>query len=148
WEHVSHPREALKIGQKVDVYILRLDYERKRIGLSIKRLQPDPWAMVNEKYEVGQLVKGTITGIVDFGAFARIEPGLEGLIHISELAEGHVAQPSQVVQKGAELTLRIISIEPERGRMGLSLRQVHQPTETREDAGEGVPIEFSYEFSQ
>ncbi len=123
WGKVNHPREVLKVGQKVDVYILHLDYEEKRIDLSIKRLQPDPWTLVDEKYRIGQLVKGTITKVVDFGAFARIEPGLEGLIHISELSEGNLEHPSQVVREGDELTLRIISIEPMRKRIGLSLRK-------------------------
>lgn len=118
WERAKHPREVLKVGDEVDVYILRLDHERKRIALSIKRLQPDPWTLVDEKYKVGQLVKGTITKVVDFGAFARIEPGLEGLIHSSELAEG-----GEAVKVGDEVTLCIVSIDSAHRRMGLSLRQ-------------------------
>jgi small subunit ribosomal protein S1 len=123
WHRVRHPREVLKVGDEVDVYVLRLDYERKRIGLSIKRLQPDPWTLVDEKYHVGQLAPGTITNVVDFGAFARLELGVEGLIHVSELANGHVGHPSNVVKKGDELTLRIISVNSMRRRIGLSLRQ-------------------------
>ena len=124
WHRVRHPREVLRVGDEVDVYILRLDYERKRIGLSVKRLQPDPWTLVDEKYHLEQLVRGTITNVVDFGAFARLEPGVEGLIHVSELTNGNVGHPSDVVRKGDELTLRIISINPMRRRIGLSLRQV------------------------
>jgi small subunit ribosomal protein S1 len=124
WHRVRHPREVLSVGDEVDVYILRLDYERKRIGLSVKRLQPDPWTLVDEKYHLEQLVRGTITNVVDFGAFARLEPGVEGLIHVSELTNGNVGHPSDVVRKGDELTLRIISINPMRRRIGLSLRQV------------------------
>lgn len=123
WHRVGHPREVLSVGDEVDVYILRLDYERKRIGLSIKRLQPDPWTLVDEKYHVGQLVRGKITNVVDFGAFARLEPGVEGLIHVSELAEGNIGHPSNVVKKGDELTLCIISVDASRRRIGLSLRQ-------------------------
>lgn len=127
WHRVNHPREVVNVGEEVDVYVLRLDYERKRIGLSIKRLQPDPWTLVNEKYHVGQLVRGTVTNVVDFGAFARLEPGVEGLIHVSELANGNIGHPSNVVKKGDELTLRIISVNAERRRIGLSLRQARPP---------------------
>jgi len=123
WHRVRHPHEVLSVGDEVDIYVLRLDYERGRIGLSIKRLQPDPWTLVDDKYQVGQVVRGKITNVVDFGAFACIEPGVEGLIHVSELAEGDVGHPSNVVGKGDELTLRIISVNAERRRIGLSLRQ-------------------------
>jgi len=124
WYRVKHPREVLSVGDGVDVYVLRLDYNRRRIGLSIKRLQPDPWTLVDDKYQVGQLVQGKITNVVDFGAFARLEPGVEGLIHISQLAEGNVGHPSNVVKIGDELTLRVISVSARRRRIGLSLRQV------------------------
>lgn len=136
WGNINHPHEVLEVGQKVDVHILRLDYEKKRIDLSIKRLQPDPWTLIEEKYEIGQIVKGTVTNLVDFGVFARIEPGLEGLIHISELAESDIDHPSQVVQKGDELTLRVISIDPARRRLGLSLRQVPQEEPAEEETEE------------
>ena len=124
WYRVKHPREVLSVGDEVDVYVLRLDYNRRRIGLSIKRLQPDPWTLVDDKYRVGQVVQGKITNVVDFGAFARLEPGVEGLIHISQLAEGNVGHPSNVVKIGDELTLRVISVSARRRRIGLSLRQV------------------------
>jgi len=124
WDRVSHPREVLDPGQEVDVYILRLDRERKRIGLSLKRLQPDPWSLVDEKYEIDQLVKGVITNIVDFGAFARLEPGIEGLIHVSEIAEGEIEYPTNVLEPGEEVLVRIISIDSQRKRIGLSMRQV------------------------
>ncbi len=124
WDRVKHPRELLKVGDEIDVYVLRVDRERKRIGLSLKRLQPDPWTLVEEKYKVGQLVEGTITNVVDFGAFARIEGGIEGLIHISELAEGSIFRPQDVVKEGDTLTLRIIGIDAANRRMALSLRQV------------------------
>ena len=136
WHRVRHPREVLSVGDEVDVYVLRVDHERGRIGLSIKRLQPDPWTLVDEKYQVGQLLQGRITNLVAFGAFARLEPGVEGLIHISELAEGKISHPSNVVKKGDELTLRIISINARRRRMGLSLRQApppEEPAEVREE---------------
>jgi len=132
WHRVRHAREVLSVGDEVDVYVLRLDYERRRIGLSIKRLQPDPWTLVDDKYQAGQLVQGKITNVVDFGAFACIEPGVEGLIHISELAEGNFGHPSKVVKKDDELTLRIISLDAGRGRIGLSLRQAPPQEELAE----------------
>ena len=132
WHRVRHPREVLSVGDEVDVYVLRLDHEKGRIGLSIKRLHPDPWTLVDDKYQVGQLVQGRITNIVDFGAFARLEPGIEGLIHISELAEGKISHPSSVVKKGDEATLRVISVNVGRRRIGLSLRQAPPPEEPPE----------------
>ena len=132
WYRVRHPREVLSVGDEVDVYVLRLDHERGRIGLSIKRLHPDPWTLVDDKYQVGQLVQGKITNVVAFGAFARLEPGIEGLIHVSQFAEGKISHPSDVVQKGDELTLRIISMNTSRRRIGLSLRQAPPPEEPAE----------------
>ena len=94
------------------------------MGLSIKRLQPDPWQSVEERYHVGQIIEIRITHVVDFGAFARVEEGLEGLIHVSELAEGHFLHPRNVVREGDVVSVRILNIDSERRRMGLSLRQV------------------------
>lgn len=126
WQRVRHPREVLQVGQEVDVYVLRLDYEKKRIGLSIKRLQPEPWTLIDDKYDVGQLVEGTVIKITDFGAFALIKEGVEGLIHISELAEPAPNHPSAVVQEGERLLLRIIKLDVRRQRLGLSLKRVLQ----------------------
>ncbi|MGQ9598114.1 MAG: 30S ribosomal protein S1 [Anaerolineae bacterium] len=124
WHSVRHPKEILKVGDEVEVYVLHLDREKQRIALSLKRLQPEPWALVEDKYELGQLVEGVVTNVVDFGAFARIEDGVEGLIHISELAEGTISHPRDVVRKGDLLLLRIIRIDPRRKRLGLSLKRV------------------------
>jgi len=125
WGRVSHPREVLQVGDEVDVYVLNVDRERSRIGLSLKRLQPDPWSQVEEKYSEGQLVEGTITKLTEFGAFARLKgDDIEGLIHLSELSNDRVTHPSEVVKKGETLTLRIIRIDPYRRRMALSLKRV------------------------
>jgi small subunit ribosomal protein S1 len=124
WGRVDHPSSVLEPGQSVDVYVLNVDRERRRVGLSIKRLQPDPWQSVEERYYVGQIIEGVVTHVVDFGAFARIEPGLEGLIHVSELTEGHFLHPRNVVQEGERVAVRILNIDGMRRRMGLSLRQV------------------------
>lgn len=123
WSRVRHPSEVLKVGEEVDVYVLGINASEKKIALSIKRTQPEPWSRVAESYEVGQLVKGTVTQLANFGAFARIEDGIEGLIHVSELADERIQHPKQVVQEGQELLLRIIRIDPQRRRMGLSLRR-------------------------
>lgn len=124
WYPVRHPKEVLKVGDEVEVYVLHLDREKQRIALSLKRLQPEPWALVEDKYELGQLVEGVVTNVTDFGAFARIEDGVEGLIHISELAEGTISHPREVVRKGDLLLLRIIRIDARRKRLGLSLKRV------------------------
>jgi small subunit ribosomal protein S1 len=124
WRRVRHPRDVVNVGDEIEVYILRLDEERNRIGLSIKRLQPEPWALVEDKYELGQLVEGVVTNVVDFGAFAEIEEGIEGLIHVSELADMPIAHPKDVVKKGDLLLLRIIRIDARRKRLGLSLKRV------------------------
>lgn len=123
WSRVRHPGEVLKIGQEVDVYVLGINAQDKKIALSIKRTQAEPWSRVAAKYEVGQLVRGTVTQLANFGAFARIEDGVEGLIHVSELTDERITHPKQVVREGQELILRIIRIDPQRRRMGLSLRR-------------------------
>ena len=124
WRRVRHPREVVSVGDEVEVYVLRLDRDRKRIGLSLKRLQPEPWALIEDKYELGQLIEGSVTNVVDFGAFAEIDEGIEGLIHVSELTDGPISHPREVVKKGDLLLLRIIRIDARRKRLGLSLKRV------------------------
>jgi len=123
WSRVRHPSEVLRVGQEVDVYVLGINSQEKKIALSIKRTQAEPWSRVAANYEVGQLVRATVTQLANFGAFARIEDGIEGLIHVSELADERVTHPKQVVSEGQDLLLRIIRIDPQRRRMGLSLRR-------------------------
>ena len=123
WNRVSHPSEVVTVGEKVKVQILSVDLDRRRIGLSLRRLQPQPWDLVDDQYEVGQVVVGRVTKLVNFGAFARLDSGVEGLIHISELANRRVNHPKEVVAEGEEHELRIIRIDTERQRMGLSLKQ-------------------------
>jgi small subunit ribosomal protein S1 len=126
WSRVKHPGEVLKIGDKVEVSILNIDNDRKRIALSIKRTQSEPWTRVAEKYQLGQLVEGTITQLASFGAFARIEDGIEGLIHVSEMGDERIQHPREVVQEGDVIQARIIRIDPQRKRMGLSLRELRE----------------------
>lgn len=123
WSRITHPSEVLKVGDQVDVQVLKVDESEKKIALSLKRTKPEPWSTVSERYQIGQTVKATVTQLASFGAFARIEDGVEGLIHISELSEERVIHPKNVVQEGDEVTAVIIRIEPERRRIGLSLRR-------------------------
>jgi small subunit ribosomal protein S1 len=127
WERIQHPNEVLKVGQEVKVKVISMDRERKRIGLSIRQLLPDPWLKKIEGLREGQLIEGTITHLTKFGAFARLSEDLEGLIHVSELSEQRIAHPKEVVKEGEVVTLRIIKIDPERRRIGLSLRKVDSP---------------------
>lgn len=123
WSRINHPSELLKVNEKVRVFVLSVDENEKKVALSIKRTQPEPWSQVMATYQPGQLVKGVITQLANFGAFARIADGIEGLIHVSELAEGRVQHPRSVVKEGDEVELRIIRIDPQRKRMGLSLKR-------------------------
>jgi small subunit ribosomal protein S1 len=127
WNRSDKPSDVLKVGQEVEVYILNVDQERKRIGLSLKRLEPEPWTTVESRYYVGQLVEGTITRLANFGAFALVNNELEGLIHISELSGGRINHPQEVVHEGEKHVMRIIRIDPRRRRMGLSLKRVADP---------------------
>jgi len=123
WGRVSHPRDVLKRGETVNVYVMQVDQAQGRVALSLKRMRPDPWKTVEQRYEVGQMVEGVITNVVDFGAFACIEDGLEGLIHVSELAEGHFLHPRNVVCEGDTVRARILNIDGSARRLGLSLRR-------------------------
>jgi small subunit ribosomal protein S1 len=124
WGRVSHPCDTLTRGQTVRAFVMSVDPENERVALSLKRLQPDPWESVEERYHVGQIVEGVITNVVDFGAFARIEEGLEGLIHVSELAEGQFLHPRNVVKEGDEVRVCVLHIDGPARRLGLSLRSV------------------------
>ena len=127
WERINHPNEVLKVGQEVKVKVISVDRDRKRIGLSIRQLLEDPWVQKVGHLKEGMLVEGTITHLTKFGAFARLEGDLEGLIHVSELSEQRVVHPKEVIREGDVRTLRVIKIDPERRRIGLSLRKVDSP---------------------
>lgn len=124
WERVQHPRDVLEVGQEVKVKVINIDREKKRIGLSLRALADDPWKSRVEKFAVGQLVEGVITRLTKFGAFARLEGDIEGLIHISEMADHRIEHPKEVLKDGEVRTLRIVRIDPEQHRIGLSLRKV------------------------
>jgi small subunit ribosomal protein S1 len=127
WERIQHPNEVLKVGDEVQVKVISVDRERKRIGLSIRQLQQDPWLEKVGNLKEGMLVEGTITHLTKFGAFASIGEDLEGLIHVSELSDQRVNHPKEVVREGDVVTLRIIKVDPERRRIGLSRRKVDSP---------------------
>ncbi len=127
WKRINKPADILKVGDSVEVYVLNIDIEKQRLALSLKRLQPDPWTLINEYYREGQLVEATVTKLTKFGAFAQLndEHELVGLVHISEMAEEHVAHPREIVKPGDSVTARIIRIDPEQRQLGLSLKKVH-----------------------
>ena len=124
WDRIQHPNQVLKVGDEVKVKVISIDREKKRIGLSIRQLQDDPWSRQTANYQVGQLIEGKITRLTKFGAFARLEGDIEGLIHISEISEKRIEHPKEALKEGDVVTLRIIKIDPENHRIGLSLRRV------------------------
>ena len=126
WTPVSHPRDVLKVGERIQVEVLRLDPERSRIALSRKRLLSNPWESIEERYRVNDTILVTVTRVIDFGAFAQLEPGIEGLIHISELADITVAEPLKMVSSGDRIPVKILRIHPDRQRIGLSRRQADE----------------------
>ena len=125
WYRIAHPREVVKVGDEIEVYVLNINEDSQRISLSRKRLLENPWDTVEKRYEQNQLVEGKITRIVDYGAFAEIEPGVEGLLHLSQLSRNQVENAREVVNEGETHLLRIVSIDPDRQRIGLSLRAVN-----------------------
>ncbi len=137
WKRVDHPSDVLKVGQEIQVKVLDLDVERKRISLSLRELEEDPWDEIADRFQVGMLVEGVVTKLTKFGAFARLaetdEYEVEGLIHISELAQHRIEHPREVVHEGETLTLRIVNVEPERRRIGLSLSKVDSKAFADED---------------
>jgi small subunit ribosomal protein S1 len=126
WNKVNNPEAGYKVGDEVEAEVIDINHERGRISLSIRRLQPDPWHSTVADYKVGDVIEGTVTKLVNFGAFVRVRDGLEGLIHISELSQARVTHPSDVVREGQSLKLKIISLDSERHRLGLSLKQAEE----------------------
>jgi len=145
WGHVNHPSEVLSIGDTVRVKVLDIDRERQRISLGLKQTQEDPWERVVNTYNVGDVLEGKVTKVVSFGAFVEIMEGVEGLVHISELAQHHVENPREIVDPGDEVKVKILEIDDERRRLSLSLKRVEgQVLPTREIApsadGEGDDV--------
>ena len=126
WSMVNSPEEVVSVGQEVDVYVLRVDAENMKIALSLRRLQPEPWETIHERHNVGDVVDAKVTKLTNFGAFARVEDSIEGLIHISELSARMINHPREVVREGDDVRVKILRIEPERRRLGLSLKQADE----------------------
>ncbi|WP_019810183.1 30S ribosomal protein S1 [Saccharomonospora halophila] len=126
WKHIDHPSEVVEVGQEVTVEVLSVEMDRERVSLSLKATQEDPWRQFARTHAIGQIVPGKVTKLVPFGAFVRVEEGIEGLVHISELAERHVEIPEQVVQVGGEVMVKVIDIDLERRRISLSLKQANE----------------------
>ena len=139
WSHVNHPSEVLTIGETVRVKVLDIDRDRQRISLGLKQTQEDPWQTVLNSYGPGSSLSGKVTKVVAFGAFVEIVPGVEGLVHISELAEHHVETPGEVVSPGEEVRVKILEIDEERRRISLSIKRVGEG---------GMPLRDAFEQAQ
>src|ERR671932_718629 len=150
WSHVNHPSEVLEIGQNVRVKVLDIDRDRQRISLGLKQTQSDPWQQVLESYGEGDVVEGRVTKVVTFGAFVEILPGVEGLVHISELAQHHVENPREVVSQGDPVNVLILEVDAERRRLSLSLKRVDEGSvpRPRADGGESVHSTPNLELSE
>ena len=150
WSHVNHPSEVLEIGQDVKVKVLDIDRDRQRISLGLKQTQTDPWQQVLESYKEGDVVEGRVTKVVTFGAFVEILPGVEGLVHISELAQHHVENPREVVSQGDAVNVMILEVDAERRRLSLSLKRVDEgdQPEPRADGAESVHLTPHLDLSE
>ncbi len=144
WKHIDHPSEVVEVGQEVTVEVLDVDMDRERVSLSLKATQEDPWRQFARTHAIGQVVPGRATKLVPFGAFVRVDEGIEGLVHISELAERHVELPEQVVQVGDEIMVKVIDIDLERRRISLSLKQANESSHDVE-ATEFDPTQYGME---
>lgn len=137
WSKITNPNELVRVGDTVQVQVLGIDRNKNRIALSMKRLSPEPWTTIEEHYQIGQLVNGTITKLASFGAFARVDDGIEGLIHVSELSDKRVNHPKEVVKEGETYQLRVIKIDSAKRRLGLSLKRVNEEEFTDYEGGDG-----------
>lgn len=147
WERVEHPKELLKVGEEIDVKVLEVIPEKERISLSVRRVQPDPWSQLVERFKVGELVQGKVTRLVNFGAFVELMPGVEGLVHVSQISDYHVKHPSEELKKGDTVNVKILDMRPSEKRISLSIKEAssfsrrESPVKTDEDnGGSGVTL--------
>lgn len=131
WYRINHPSEIVRVGDEIDVMILRIDRDNEKISLGLKQVLANPWDNVAEKYPVGSVVTAKVVRLAPFGAFVQLEPGVEGLVHISHLAERHIEKPDEVVNEGEEVTVKVLSVDPEEKRIRLSIREVQKSREPR-----------------
>lgn len=148
WGHVSHPSEAASVGDKVEVMVLDIDSERERVSLGLKQTQPDPWRETVSQFSIGDIVKGKVTKLVSFGAFAEIAENVEGLIHVSEFVPHHIESPEGIVQAGDEVEAKIIDIDYDRKRISLSMKQAQVPVEETPPEPEAVEEEPETEVTE
>ncbi len=137
WHRVNHPSEVLKVGDEVEVQVLRIDRDNEKVSLSLKQVLPNPWELVAENYPVGSVVSARVVRLVPFGAFVELEPGVEGLVHISHLAEWHVAKPEDVIAEGQQINVKVLSVDDENKRIRLSLREVEKDKDYQDTQGSG-----------
>ncbi len=145
WGHVNHPSEVLSIGQEVEVKVLDIDRDRQRVSLGLKQTREDPWKSLVDAHQVGDVIKGKVTKLVSFGAFVQIREGIEGLVHISELASHHVEKPEEIVSVGDEVEVRIIEIDGDRRRLSLSIKRLNEEPEEDGENGEEAAGETAEE---
>jgi small subunit ribosomal protein S1 len=145
WKHIDHPSEVVEVGQEVTVEVLDVDLDRERVSLSLKATQEDPWRQFARTHAIGQVVPGRVTKLVPFGAFVRVDEGIEGLVHISELAERHVEIPEQVVNVGDEILVKVIDIDLDRRRISLSLKQANEAAALSGDGETFDPSQYGME---
>jgi len=141
WHRIEHPSEVLSVGQEIDVKVIEVIPERERIGLSLRQAEPDPWTEVARKFKAGEIVEGKVTRLVNFGAFVELMPGVEGLVHISQMANYHVKQPSEVAREGQLVRVKILDINTEAKRVSLSIRDAaprprKEPVQQQQQAGD------------
>src|SRR5947209_20503000 len=135
WQRIRHPSDIVKVGDTIKLVVLSLDPAQKRMTFSLKQAGPDPWATVKDRYALDMVVAGKVTRVVDFGAFVELEPGLEGLVHISELAPHRVKTASEVVQPGQDVQVRVLEIDKDARRISLSIRRAVEPAPKPAQAG-------------
>jgi small subunit ribosomal protein S1 len=127
WHRVPHPSDVVSVGDEIQVYILDLDQDQQRIALSLRRTYPDPWEKVEETYQIGQIIEGTVSNVVDFGAFVVLPDGIEGLLHITEMGDGTLTEPHSYVKRGDVIPLQIVRIEKDRKRIGFTQKELDLP---------------------
>ena len=141
WGKLKHPQEALEIGQKIKVKILSMNEEKGKISLGLKQNTPEPWSVINEKYAVGQVVSGKVVQIKEYGAFVELEPGLDGLVHISEIAAKRVTNIADEISVGQIVSAKILEIDETKRRISLSIKETLEPAEAPEEAAEPAESE-------
>jgi len=140
WTHVVHPSELVKEGDRVTVKVLRVDPEKEKISLSMKAVSPGPWEQAAEKFRIGDIVEGTVKRIVSFGAFVEIYPGVEGLVHISQIAHRHIGTPHEVLKEGQQVKAKILDFQPSEKRVSLSIKETEEPPAPRQEKARSVEL--------